>query len=61
MTDKQETPREIAKRIMKDATRRSPSWVTVRVFFDEGIEKEHLTSEVELDVRREASAITQGM
>ena len=59
--DKQETPKEIAKRLMKDATRRSPSWVTVRVLFDAGIEKEHLTSDVEREVRREASAITQGM
>ena len=61
MTDKQETAKEIAKRLMKDATRRSPSWVTVRVLFDEGIEKEHLTSDVEREGRREASAITQGM
>ena len=60
-TDKQETAKEIAKRLMKDAISRSPSWVTVRVFFDEGIEKEHLTSDVEREVRREASAITQGM
>ena len=60
-TDKQETPKEIAKRLMKDAISRSPSWVTVRVFFDMGVEKENLTPDVEREVRREASAITQGM
>jgi hypothetical protein len=59
--DKQETPKEIAKRLMEDATSRSSSWVTVRVFFDAGVEKENLTPEVEREVRREASAITQGM
>ena len=59
--DKQETPKEIAKRLMDEATSRAPSWVFTRLIFDMNIAEENLTSEVELEVRREASAITQGM